>query len=88
MITVNTSVQFTAEDRADAEAKIASWRLHEGCVVSTHLSEMLDAQETLEGSGGELTRQPTTEELVAEENARIEAEQAEQAAQEAANSST
>jgi hypothetical protein len=66
MITVNTSVQFTAEDRADAEAKIASWRLHEGCVVVSHLSEQLDAQETVEGSGGELTRQPTADELMAE----------------------
>ena len=78
MITVNTSVQFTAEDRADAEAKIASWRLHEGCVVVSHLSEQLDAQETVEGSGGELTRQPTADELMAEENERVEAELAAQ----------
>jgi len=78
MITVNTSVQFTAEDRADAEAKIASWRLHEGCVVVSHLSEQLDAQETVEGSGGELTRQPTADEAMAEENARVEAELATQ----------
>jgi len=78
MITVNTSVQFTAEDRADAEAKIASWRLHEGCVVVSHLSEQLDAQETLEGSDGELTRQPTADEAMAEENERVEAELAAQ----------
>lgn len=78
MITVNTSVQFTAEDRADAEAKIASWRLHDGCVVVSHLSEQLDAQETLEGSGGELTRQPTAQELQDAENARLSEETAAQ----------
>jgi hypothetical protein len=41
MASVNVSITFEAENTADAEAKIASWRLHEGCTVMVSVSETL-----------------------------------------------
>jgi hypothetical protein len=46
MIRANVSINFEAADRADAEAKIKSWTLHEGCTLFVNVSEDIPLQET------------------------------------------
>lgn len=42
MVRASISVNFEAKDRAEVEARLASWKLHEGCGVYATTQEMLD----------------------------------------------
>lgn len=56
MIQANVSINFEATDRADAEAKIKSWQLHEGCTLFVNISETVPPQQT--DAGGKVVEVP------------------------------
>jgi hypothetical protein len=59
MASVSVSINFEAEDAADAEAKVAAWKLHEGCNVFVSVSEQLPPAQTDEG--GKVVEAPLPE---------------------------
>lgn len=64
MIRTNVSINFDATDRADAEEKIKSWKLHEGCMLFVNVSEDMPPKETdAEGNVTEVPPLPVPPEL-------------------------
>jgi hypothetical protein len=46
-VRVNASVNFEAKDRAEAEALLDGWQLHEGCQVFVTVSDALHQMEAV-----------------------------------------
>ena len=68
-VRVSASVNFDAEDRAEAESIIADWKLHEGCQVNLMVMENVVLQTD---EGGSVIPAPEPEAPVIEENGQPE----------------
>ena len=45
-VQASVNISFEAQDRAEAEAKLNAWKLHEGCNVFVSVQEVLSPQQT------------------------------------------